>query len=281
VGGRGPQPVDGLQGAEHHRALGPGHDSGGGGKIVGGNPVALRLGDGGAFFAFGGGLAAHDPLQILRHLNVLKADGIEMESPFGDVFADDSGDLLLDFLAFGEQLVERQVADHVAQGRLRVLRHGEPVVLHADHRLFGVDDLEEEHAFDRRRDVVQRDDLLPRNVQRQHPLIDEDRRIDEGNDIEHPRPGNVLVAAEPQHHPALPLRRHPDSGNQREIDHGGDNEGTDDKCAGHPPMGKIPDEEPRRDGGDAAQRGAERRSKRNVTGSGRSIILKHDSVLSL
>src|SRR6185436_15112580 len=100
----------------------------------------------------------------------------------------DIADRVLNLLALGQQLVERQAADHVAQRRLSVLRGREAVVLNLDHRTAGVFHLEEQRAVDLYRHVVLGDRALAGDVERQQARIDKQRAFQAGKDIEYAWP---------------------------------------------------------------------------------------------
>ena len=129
------------------------------------------------------------------------------------------GDGRLDLLALGEELIERHLADHVAERRPRILRDREPEVLDLDDRVRRALDLEEQDRVDADRHVVLGDDLLSRDLNRLDARVDQADLIDERHDEEQTRPLDAQELAETEHDRALPLCGEPDGRR--------DNEGRD------------------------------------------------------
>src|SRR5689334_2425155 len=105
---------------------------------------------------------------------------------------------ILDLLALGQQLVERESADGIAQRRLGVLGRGKAIILHIHHRSRRVVYLEEQRAIDLHRHVILGDRLLPGDIERQQPPIDKKYVLDARDDVEQTRATQAGKAAEPQ-----------------------------------------------------------------------------------
>ena len=167
--------------------------------------VALGLGDGGPLLAFGRGLAGHHPLQVLGHVDVQQADGVDVRAPGAGAALDHLRNLSLNLVALAEQLVERHASDDVAKRRLGVLGDGVAVVLDGDDRLRGVLDHEEDDAIHLDRDVVAGDDLLMWDVEGEQAGVDKPNLVEHRKHQHHPGALQPVVFAETKDDAALPL----------------------------------------------------------------------------
>jgi len=147
------------------------------------------------------------------------------------LLVDDRLEALVDLVALRQQLVEVDLAQHAAQGRLGDLRGRDQVVLDLHDRLRGVDDAEVRDGVDLHGDVVPGDDLLRRDVQRHGPQVDLHGLVDEGDEDEEPRPLDADQAPEAEHHAALVLPGHLHRGEQE--DQPDDEQDDHDDGGGH------------------------------------------------
>ena len=160
-------------------------------------PLALRL-----------RLPGHRALHPGRDLDVLHLDDGDLDAPGRGRLVDDRLEDRVDLVALGEELVEDVLAEHRAQGRLRDLRGGDHVVLDLHDRVVRLDDAEVRHRVDAHGDVVLRDDLLRRDVERHRAQVDPDHPVDERDDQEDARPlGLREESPEAEDHAALVLAR--------------------------------------------------------------------------
>src|SRR5258708_22754339 len=81
-------------------------------------------------------------------------------------------ELGVDLIALREYFIKFELPDDAADGGLRQLRSRIGVVLHLRKRLIGVDHAKVANGIDFHRDVVARDDVLRRNVERLNPHVD-------------------------------------------------------------------------------------------------------------
>src|SRR5262249_25905927 len=139
------------------------------------------------------------------HVDVLNSHSGNLESPSLDVFFDMVLDRLGDLLPLGQELIERHLADDIAQRGLRVLSDHVTIVLDHDDRFGGVIDPKEEHTVDRDRYVISSDDLLLRNIYGQHAGINHLDLIDQGKDAEEPRPLHAMELSEAKDDGFFPL----------------------------------------------------------------------------
>ena len=86
--------------------------------------LALGVDDLRPLLAFRLRLPGHRALHRLRQFDILQFDDAHLDAPRLGLLVDDRLQALVDRLAVGQQLVEFDLADHVAQGRLRDLRGG-------------------------------------------------------------------------------------------------------------------------------------------------------------
>ena len=162
---------------------------------LGGLELALGVDHLRAPLALGLGLAGHRALHALRDLDVLHLDDRDLDPPGRGLLVDDPLQDRVDLLALREQLVERVLAEHRPQRRLRDLGGRDHVVLDLDDRRLRVDDPEVRDRVHAHRDVVLRDHFLRRDVQRDRAQVDLDHLVDDRDQEEEPRPLRLREAA--------------------------------------------------------------------------------------
>src|SRR5438270_48571 len=148
-------------------------------QLLGRLELALGVDDLRAPLALGLRLTRHGALHAARDLDVLHLDDRDLDSPGPGRLVDDPLQDLVDLLALGEQLVERVLAEHRPQGRLRDLGRRDHVVLDLHDRALRVDDLEVRDRVHPHRHVVLGDDLLRRDVQRDRAEVDLHQLVDD------------------------------------------------------------------------------------------------------
>src|SRR5262245_28205209 len=167
------------------------------GELGGGLEFAVGVDHLGSALALGLGLLGHRALHVLGQVDLLHLDVRHLDAPGLGVLVDDALELLVDLVARREQVVELDLAEHAAQGRLGDLRGRVEIILHGDAGAHRVDHSEVDHRAHLDRHVVARDDVLRRHVERDrlqahlHDLIDDWHQDDE------PRP--VALPARVQH----------------------------------------------------------------------------------
>ena len=188
------------------------------GELLGRLELALGADDLGAPLALGLGLTGHGPLHALRQLDVLDLDDRDLDAPRLRLLVDDALQDLVDLVALGEQLVERVLTEHGAQGGLRDLARAHEVVLDRDDGRARIDDAEVDDGRDTYGDVVLGDDVLRGHLQRHDPQVDAHDPVDHGDQQEETRSGGAaLEPSETEDHTSLVLAQHLDG--RREHEH--------------------------------------------------------------
>ena len=177
-----------LQVAQLQRRRLAADDLGGLGELLRRLELALRVDDLRALLALGLRLLRHGALHLGRQVDLLHLDQRDLDAPGLRVLVDDLLEARVQLLALGEQLVERRLAEHAPQRRLRELRRRVEIVLDLHDRLVRVHDAEVDDRVDLHRDVVPRDDVLRRHVvddgAQRHP----DHRLERPEDEDEPGP---------------------------------------------------------------------------------------------
>ena len=123
------------------------------------------------------------------------------------------------------------LAEHGPERRLRDLGRRDHVVLDLDDRVVGLDDPEVGDGVHPHGNVVLRDHLLRRDVQRDGPQIDLDHAVDDRDQQEDSRALRVRQEpAQAEDHATLVLARDLD---RREEDQQDDDEYDDDRNSGN------------------------------------------------
>ena len=221
----------GLQIAQLQGDRARGDAIGGLAQLLGGLVLALRADDLRAPLALGLCLTRHRALHRRGQLDVLDLDDRDLDAPGRGVRVDDVLQDPVDLVALGEQLVERVLAEHGAQGRLRDLRRGNEVVLDLRHRRLRIDDAEVGDRGHAHRDVVLGDDLLRRDRERDGAQVGLDHPVDQRHEQDQPRAlGAREQPAEPEDHAALVLPQ--DTDRRGDHEDGDDDEGDSDSQQG-------------------------------------------------
>src|SRR6266511_2876247 len=155
-----------LQEAELQRRRVPAHHVGRVLETFGRLVLALGRDHLRAPLALGLGLAGHGPLHAARDLDVLDLDDRDLHAPGRSGVVDDLLQDRVDLVALGQELVQLVLAEDATERRLRDLRGGDHEVLDLHDRLLGIDDAEVGDGVHADRDVVLRDHLLRRDVER-------------------------------------------------------------------------------------------------------------------
>ena len=103
------------------------------------------------------------------------------------MLVEDRLDARVEHVAVRQQLVELHLAEDRAERRLRELRRLVAVVEHLDHGAPRLDDAKEDDRVDLQRDVVARDDVLRRHLERLLSQRDAHHPVDGGEDQEDAR----------------------------------------------------------------------------------------------
>ena len=151
-------------------------------------------------------LPRHRALHVAGDLDVLHLDDGDLDPPRRRRLVDDRLQDRVDLVALREQFVEHVLAEHRAQRRLRDLRGRGHVVLDLDDRRLRLHDPEVRDGVHTHGDVVLRDHLLRRDVQRHGTEVDLDHPVDDRDQQE--EPGALRLRqqpAEPEHDRTLVL----------------------------------------------------------------------------
>ena len=144
-------------------------------------------------------------LHALRDLDVLDLDGRDLDAPWLGLVVDYLLKLLVEALAFGEQRVEIRLAEHRAQRGLSDLRCGCLDVFDLDYGSRRIDDAVVHDRGHAGRDVVARDDVLRRHLERDGAQADPDHAVDGGQQQDQPRAALIGDASESEDDAALVL----------------------------------------------------------------------------
>ena len=150
----------GLQEAQLQRNRLLAHHRGGLHHFFRGLKFALGVDDLCAAFALGFGLLGHRALHRVGQRHVLYLDRRDFDAPRFGLSVDDLLQLLVDRLALRKQVIERRLAEHAAQRRLRDERSGLEKILHFHDRGLRIDHAEINNRIDRHRHVVARHHFL-------------------------------------------------------------------------------------------------------------------------
>ena len=111
----------------------------------------------------------------------------------------------IELFPLGKQLVQRVLAQHRAQRRLREVARRRIVLLDLDHRLGRIDDAKVDDRIDFYRDVVARDHVLRRYVHHDRAQVDAHPLLDYWNDEDQARTFDLPEPAEHEYDAALVL----------------------------------------------------------------------------
>src|SRR5699024_179731 len=169
----------------------------------------------------------HRVLDRGRRIDRPQLDAGHAQAPAAGLGVEHPAQLLVDHVAAGQRLLERETADHVTERRGGELLHGDDVVVDLVHGRLGVGDLEVDHRVDAQREVVLGDHRLRREGD--HPLAQVHLRadaVDERDDQGELPARAALVAAEPLDDGSLGLgdeldRARHDGGEENQATHTG------------------------------------------------------------
>src|SRR4030042_1798782 len=118
------------------------------GQLAGGLKFALGMDDLGPALSFSFGLLGDRPDHRFRKVHVFRFYELDLDPPGVGVLIQDLLQLGVQFLPLGEEVVEFDLAQHAAQGRLRQLGWGIEIVLNVDDRFEGLYDSEVDDSID-------------------------------------------------------------------------------------------------------------------------------------
>src|SRR5512143_1021623 len=160
-------------------------------------PLALRL-----------RLPRDGPDHRLVEIHLLDLHQRHLDPPRIGLGVEHALDVHVHPLPLREELVERVLAQHRAERRLRELARRDEELGHLDHRLLRLDHAEVDDRVDLHRDVVARDHVLRRVVEHDRAQVHPHHLLDAGNDDDEARSLDPPEAAEQEHDPALVLAQH-------------------------------------------------------------------------
>ncbi len=183
----------------------------------------LRIDDLGAPFALGLSLFGHCPLHAVRQRHVLDLHGCHFHPPGFGLAIDDFLQLLVDDIALREQVIQRGLAEHAAQRRLRHQRGGFEKVLHLHDGGLRIDDAEINNRIDRHWHVVTRHDLLLLDTDGDDAQIHPHHFINYRDEKNQSRPFGAQQFSQTKNHAALVFAQ--DANRLRQNDYGKNDEG--------------------------------------------------------
>src|ERR1017187_3890553 len=184
--------------------------------FLGGLKFAFRVHDLRAAFAFGLGLFGHRALHAVRQRDLLHFHARDLDAPRLGLLVNDLLQFLVDDIALREQVVQRRLAEHAAQGRLRDERGRLPEIFHLHHRRVRVHDAKINHRVHRGGHVVARHHFLLGHVNRHHAQIHLHHLVHHRDQKNDARPFRTLQFAEPENNAALVFAQNADGLRQNE-----------------------------------------------------------------
>jgi hypothetical protein len=179
--------------------------------------LGFRLDDARTLLAQRFGFLCHGPLHRGWNFDVLHLDVQDLHAPGFRHLIDARLQQGRKLLALLQHIVERVLADDVAQSRERHLDDRVRDVLHFDDREIGFDDAVPDDGIDLDRDIVARHCLLLLDTVGQHTHVDLGCAVDaKRKDPEEPRAAGADIASEAEDERALKLLRHAKSGDHRD-----------------------------------------------------------------
>jgi len=157
-------------------------------EFIGGLEFAFGVDDLGSAFPFGLGLLGDGPDHVLRKVHLFHLHELDLDAPGVGVLLDDGLEAGVQFIPLRKEVVERNLAEDAAQGRLGQLGGGVEIILHIKHALERVDDPEVENGVDLHRNIVLRNDILGGDGHRDEPEADSHDTVDRGEDQDDARP---------------------------------------------------------------------------------------------
>ena len=122
----------------------------------------------------------HGAFHVGRKLDVLEADGFDVDSPFVGLVIDDFLELFGDFVAFAEEFIEFEVAGYVAESGGGKISSCDVVVGDFEDGFSGVEDAHIDNRVNFYRNIVFCNDFLGRDVAGVGADIDFDKFFDIG-----------------------------------------------------------------------------------------------------
>ena len=159
----------------------------------------------GASFALSLGLPRYRPHHGLIEVDLLDFDRRNLDAPGVGLRVEHLLDGEIELFPLGKQLVQRVLAQHRAQRRLREVARRRIVLLDLDHRLSRIDDAKVNDRIDFYGDVVTRDHILRRHIHHDRAQVDAHPLLDYWNDEDQARTFDLPEPAEHEHDAALVL----------------------------------------------------------------------------
>ena len=144
-----------------------------------GFPLTVGLGDRGATRPLGLHLLVHGAHHIGRWVDALNLHPLDAHAPSVGGIVEDAAQARVDGVARGERLVELEIADEVAEVRLRQLRHGDDEARDVVDEPLRIDGLVIDDRVDAHHHVVGGDHLLRGHVDDLLSHVDQHHPIDE------------------------------------------------------------------------------------------------------
>jgi len=181
-----------------------GNDIGGLGELARSLELAFGVDDFGPAFAFGLGLLGDGPDHILRKIDMLHLDELDLDAPRVGALVDNLLELGVELLPLRKEVVEIDLPEEAPERGLGELGGRVEVILDVDDALERLHDPEVEDGVDLHRDVVPRDDVLRGDVMGDQPEADPDHAVNGGEHQDNSRAlGLGKHSAQPEDHAPL------------------------------------------------------------------------------
>ena len=170
-----------------------------------------------ALLALGLCLLGHRAKHRFGEIDLLDLDILDFHTPRLGVLVEDGLDPRVELVAMRQQPVQLDFAEDRSKRGLRKLRSLIAVVEHFHDRAARLDHAQEDDGVDFQRDVVARDDVLRRHLERLLPQRHAHDAVDRREDEEETRPLRLgQQPPEPENHAALVLGKDLDRAQQVE-----------------------------------------------------------------
>ena len=142
------------------------------GELLRSFKLALRVNDFCAALALGLGLFGDGALHLLGNVHLLHFHFGDFDAPGFRVGIEYDLKLGVDFVTLGENFIQFELPDDAAESGLRELRRRVLIILDLGEGQIRIHHAEVAHRVDFHGDVVARDDVLRRHVERFQPQTD-------------------------------------------------------------------------------------------------------------
>ena len=203
-----------------------GNDIGGLGELARCLELAFGMDDFGPAFALGLGLLGDGPDHVLRKIDMLHLDHLDLDAPRVGALVDDLLELGVELLPLRKEVVKTDLPEDAPERGLGELGSRVEVILDIDYALDRLHNPEIKYRIDLDRDIVPGDDVLRGDVLGNQPEADPDHAVDGREHQDDPRAlGFWKHPAQPEDHAPLVFPEDFDGVQDVEDRHSNDDDG--------------------------------------------------------